>query len=121
MLSVLNLKDVPYNDDSRKTLDRVHVKYVLPKSAFMSKTVAPFAQKVGLIAAFYFSYLGHKCNCWFKIVNHWDKRDNAVTCTGKEIKYGLKLIRIETNVATHTCKSLLRKKPEHWEINNALL
>ena len=46
-----------------------------------------------------------------KIVNHWDKRDNGVMCTGKEIKPGLKLVRID--VATHTCKLLLRKTPEH--------
>ena len=34
--SALNLKDMPYNGDSRETLDRVHVKNVLPKGAFMS-------------------------------------------------------------------------------------
>ena len=43
-----NLKDIPSNSDSPKTLDRVHVKYVLPKGAFMSITVATFVQKVGL-------------------------------------------------------------------------
>ena len=48
-LSSLNLKDIPYNGDSCKTLDRVHVKHVLPKVAFISKTLATFAQKVGLI------------------------------------------------------------------------
>ena len=48
--------------DSRETLDRAHVKYVLPKGAFIST----FVQKLGLIwlkVAFYFSYSGHKCNC----------------------------------------------------------
>ena len=30
-------------------------------------------------------------------------------CTGKEIQSGLKLVRMETDVATHTCKLLLRK------------
>ena len=34
-LSALDLKDIPYNDDFRETLDRVHVKYVLPTGAFM--------------------------------------------------------------------------------------
>ena len=58
---------------------------------------------------FYFSYSGHKRNCWLKIANHWDKRDNGVMCTGKEIKSGLKLVRMEIDVATHTCKRLLRK------------
>ena len=48
-LSALNLKDIPHNGDSRETLVRVHVKYVLSKSAFMSKTVTTFVQKVGLI------------------------------------------------------------------------
>ena len=46
-LSALNLKDIPYNDDSRDTLDRVNVKYVLPTTAFMSKTVTPFVQQNG--------------------------------------------------------------------------
>ena len=59
--------------------------------------------------AFPFSYSGHKRNCWFEIVNHWDKRDNSVMCTRKEPKSGLKLVRMETDVATHTCKLILRK------------
>ena len=46
-----------------------------------------------------FNYSGHKCNCWRKVVNHWDKRDNGIMCTGKEIKFGLKLLRMETDVA----------------------
>ena len=95
MVSGLNLKDVLYSGDSPETLDKVNVKHVLPKAAFMSKTVATFVQKVGLIwimgliwikGGFYFSYSGHKYNCWHKIVNHWDKRENGVMCTGKEIK-----------------------------------
>ena len=43
-LSALSLKDLPYNGDSRETLDKVHVKYFLPKVAFMSKTVATFVR-----------------------------------------------------------------------------
>ena len=42
-------------------------------------------------------------------------------CTGKEIKSGLKSVRMETNVATQTCKLVLRKKPKHWDINIAVL
>ena len=38
--------------------------------------------------AFYFSYAGDICNCWLKIVNHWDKRDNGVVCIGKETQGG---------------------------------
>ena len=49
LLSSLYLKDIPYNGASRETLDRVHVKYVMHKGAFTSKTFATFVQKVGLI------------------------------------------------------------------------
>ena len=49
---------------------------------------------------FYLIYSGQKCNCGLKIVNQWDKSDNNVTCTGKEIKSGLKLVRTETDVTT---------------------
>ena len=75
-----------------KTLKGVHVKYNLPKGVFMSKIVATFVQKVGLIwlKGDFLLYLGHKCNCWSKIVKHWDKRDNDVMCAGKDIKSGLK-------------------------------
>ena len=125
-LSALNLEDIPYNGDSRETLDRVHVKFVLPKGALMSKTVATFVQKVSftwLKGGIYFSYSGHKCNCWLKIVNHWDKRYNGVMCTGKEIwfKSGLILVRRGTYIVTRTCKLLSRKKPEHWDISIVLL
>ena len=51
--------------------------------------------------------------CWLKIVNHWDNHDNGVMSTGKEIKSGLKSVRIKTDVATHTFKLLLRKIPQH--------
>ena len=43
--SALNFEDIPYNGDFCETLDRVHVKYVLPKVEFMPKTVANFVQK----------------------------------------------------------------------------
>ena len=90
-LFALNLKDIPYNSHSRETLKRVHVKYVLPKGPFMSKTVATFVQKVGLIwlKDGYFSYSGHKCNGWLKIVSHWDQRDSGVMCTGPGNKLNL--------------------------------
>ena len=45
----LNLKDIPYNGDSRETLDRVYARYVLLKGAFISETIATFVQKAGLI------------------------------------------------------------------------
>ena len=54
-----------YHGSSRETLDSVHVKHVPSKGAFMSKTVATFVQRVGLIwlkVAFYFTYSEHKCN-----------------------------------------------------------
>ena len=49
LLSELNLKDIAYNSEPREPLDRVHVKYVLSKGAFMSKTVAIFVENVGFI------------------------------------------------------------------------
>ena len=55
------------------------------------------------------------------IQDHWDKGDNGVMYTSKEIESGLKLVRMEADIATHTCKLLLRKKPEHWDINIVLL
>ena len=46
----MGIPTVAYNGDSHETLDKVNnVKYILPKGAFMSKPVATFVQKVGLI------------------------------------------------------------------------
>ena len=78
-LSVLNLKDISYHGDSHETLDRVHVKSVLPKGAFMSKTVATFVQNMGLI--------------WLK---GGFIQDTNVTV-------GLKLFTAGTNVTTVLC------------------
>ena len=39
-LSTLNFKDNPFNGGSHETLDRVHVKYVLPRGAF-TKPMSP--------------------------------------------------------------------------------
>ena len=73
-LSELNLRDIPCKGDSRKNLDRVHVKYGLFKGAFMSKTVAIFVQKLGLIwkkGGFFTSVIQDtSIVCWLKIVNH---------------------------------------------------
>ena len=56
------------------------------------------------------------------IVNHWNKTDDGVICAGEENKAGSKLVRMETDVATHTCKLFLRqKKKKHWDINILLL
>ena len=44
MLSALNLKDKLYSGDPCETLDRAHVKYVLPKGAIMSKPLKPFSK-----------------------------------------------------------------------------
>ena len=41
--------------------------------------------------------------------------------TGKKIKSGLELVRMETDVATHTYASSFKTKPEHWDINIVLL
>ena len=40
------LSALTYNGDSHETLDRVHVKYFLPKCALRFNTVAIFVQKV---------------------------------------------------------------------------
>ena len=70
--------------------------------------------------AFYFNYSGHKCNCWLKVVHHWDKHDSSVISTEKEIKSGLKLVQMETDVAT-LLQAPFKKKPERWNINTVLL
>ena len=91
-------------DRLSRALNRAHFYYFLFR---VHKTVASFVQKVGLI--------------WLKdgisviqdakvIVNHCDKPEDDVMCTGKENKAGLKLVRMKTDVATHTSKLLLRKK-----------
>ena len=90
-----------------------------PKLHLCPKPLPPLSKKwgkFGLKVSFYFSYSRHKCNCWLKIVNHWDKRDTGVMCTGKEIKSGLKLIRMETDSNVY-----MRKKQERWDINIVLL
>ena len=63
--------------------------------------------------ALYFSFSGHKCNCWLKIVNHWDKGDNGVLCTEKEIKSGLKLARMENT----DMPAPFKKNTEYCDIN----
>ena len=46
----------------------------------------------------------------------------TVLCAqGKKLNLGLKLDGMETYVATDTCKLLLRKKSEHWNINTVVL
>ena len=55
-----------------------------------------------------------------KIVNHWHKGDNGVTCAVKEIKFGLELgglLSIETEVATHAC-GLTRAQHELFAVGN---
>ena len=37
----------------------------------------------------------------------------TVMYAGKKIKFGLKLGRMDTGIATHTYTLLVRKKPEH--------
>ena len=81
---------------------------ILSKSGLILKTVATFVQKGGLIWQqrwhfTSFDHSVHKCDCWLKIVNHWDKRDNSVMCAEKK-KFGLKLLLVETEVAKHKCK-----------------
>ena len=70
------------------------------------KTVASFVQKTGLNLAkrWHFTSVIQDAKV---IVNHWNKPDDGVMCAGKEYKAGLKLVRMKTDVATHTWKLLL--------------
>ena len=43
------MTDIPSNGDSHKIFELVYVKYVLSMSGLISKIVATFVQKVGLI------------------------------------------------------------------------
>ena len=71
--------------------------------------------------AFYFNYTGHRCNCWLKIVNHWDKRDNSVMCAGKKIKSGFKISSKGDRHSDAYMQAPFKKKPEQWDINIVLL
>ena len=75
----------------------------------MLKTVTTFVHKKGLfwlLSGLCFDYSVHQCHFWRKTFNHLDKRDNDVMCAVKKIYCGLKLLRMETEVATHKCKLL---------------
>ena len=66
-------------------MDRVDAENALFKGAFMSKNVATFVLKVGLIwlkSAFLLQLL--RTQMYFLALNcyHWDKRDNGVMCPG---------------------------------------
>ena len=80
-LSLLNLKGIPYIGDFPETLDRVHVKYFMPKGAFMFKTA--FVQKVSLISL--------KGGLFASVT-----QDTNVIG-------GLKLLTTQTNVTTMLC------------------
>ena len=82
-LPALNLKEIHYNGDYRETLDTVHVRYVFPKGAFLSKTVATIVQKVGLI--------------WLKV------GFLASVVQDTNVIVGLKLLATGTNMATLLC------------------
>ena len=50
-----------------------------------------------------------KVNVRLKLLTTGTNVTTVLVCTRKEIKSGLKLVRMETDVATHTCKLLSRK------------
>ena len=99
----------------------------------MSKTVASFVQKVGsiwlkggfLLQLFRWLFTSviqdTKVIVGLKLLTIGTNVTTVLLCTRKEIKSGLKLVRMETDVATHTCKLLSRKKLEHWIVNIVLL
>ena len=127
LFSALNLKDVPYKNDSPEPRTGLMLNMFCTNMHFcFVKIVASFVQKPksGLNLAnltFYFSYSGPKCNCWLKSVNHWKKPDDGVMWAGKENKSGLKLVRIKPDVAKNTCRLLLRKTNKQCDINIVLL
>ena len=61
---------------------------------------------------FYLIYSEHKYNCGLKIVNQWDKRHNNVTCTWKKVKFGLILVRTETDVTTQYMQVPFKKQKQ---------
>ena len=91
-----------------------------PQAHLCPKSLQPLSKK-WLNLAKWWLFISAVQDAGLKIVNHWHKRDNGVLCTGKEIKVGLKLARMETDVATDTCKLLSRKSPEYCDINIVLL
>ena len=78
-----NFKDIPYHGDSRETLDSVHAKDALSKGAFMSKTVATFVKKVGLI---------------------WLKGGFSLFIQDTNVIVGLKLLTTGTNMTKVLCE-----------------
>ena len=75
------------------------------QSGLILKTVATFVKNEDLIwqqGGFFFDYSVHKRDCWLKIVSRWDKHDNIVLCAEKK-KSDLKLLAMETKVATRAC------------------
>ena len=109
---------MPYHGDSRATLNSVDVEHALSKGAIISKTVATFVQKVGLIwptevdfASFiqgtnvivHLKLLTNGTNMktiWFKISYNEDRGNNP-----------------DTQVPFRKQK----QKTEHWDINILLL
>ena len=109
----------------REILDKVHVRYVLPKGAFMSKTVVTFIQKVGLIwlkgGLLLQLFKDTNVIVGLKLLTTSTNATTVLCAQGKRLNLVQKLIGMETDVATDTTKLLFRKKPEHWDINVVLL
>ena len=86
-------------DRLSRALDRAHFKYFLFKSAQNRCKLCP---KSGLNLAQRWHFISVIQDAKVT-VNHWDKPDDGVMCAGKENKASLKLVRMKTDVATHTC------------------
>ena len=93
-------------DRLSQNLNRAHVKYVLPKAAQNCCQLCP-KRELNLAKRWHFASIIQVAKV---IVNHWDKPNDGVICAGKENKASLKLVRMKTDVATHTYKLLLRKE-----------
>ena len=79
----LNFTDIPYNSDSHKILGLVYVKYFLSKRELILTTVVTFVEK------------GAKSV---------DKVSFPLIIQYTNVICGLKLLLIDTEVATHTSK-----------------
>ena len=98
-------------------MDRAHVKYALSKGAQDHCQLCP-ESGLNLAKKWHFTSVIQDAKV---IINHWDKADDGVMYAEKENKVSLKLVRMKTDVATDTCKLLLRKNNEHWDINIVFL
>ena len=117
--SALNLKDIPCNDDFRETLDRVHVKYVLPTGALCPKSLPPMSKKWANLAKrwlFISAFQDTNVIVGLRLLTT-GTNVTTVFCAQGRNKSGLKLARMENTYMPAPFKT----KPEYCDINIVLL